>query len=29
MDDRAVSMALRLLPPMQVSCREITRTLDP
>ena len=29
MDERAVSMALRLLPPAQVSCREITRTLDP
>lgn len=29
MNDGAIAMALRLLPPAQVSCREITRTLDP
>ena len=29
MNDEAIAMALRLLPPAQVSCREITRTLDP
>jgi hypothetical protein len=29
MDEGAIAMALRLLPPVQVSCREITPTLDP
>ncbi len=29
MNDGAIAMALRLLPPVQISCREITRTLDP
>jgi hypothetical protein len=29
MDDGAIAMALRLLPPAQVGCREIARTLDP
>jgi hypothetical protein len=29
MNDEAIAMALRLLPPAQVSCREIPRTLDP
>jgi hypothetical protein len=29
MDDGAIAMAMRLLPPAQVGCREIARTLDP
>jgi hypothetical protein len=29
MDDAAIALALRLLPPVQIGCREITRTLDP
>ena len=29
MNDAAIALALRLLPPVQIGCREITRTLDP